>query len=779
MRRPNPAARWRPSRGLLAAPLLGLAAMAGAQEAATEPSAAPLAGIPVQATPADEAAVQLESVVVRAGRVAGPAEPFSSGLDGASHTQPLSIVSYSIDELMAFGARDQREALETVASVIAPVSFQLQPQGAYSLRGFDAYLLRDGFASFGSYGDRDSLAGIERIDFVKGPGSSLNSGALGLPPGGAIDIHSRWAGTRRQLSLAAGGSRYQQRNYLVDLDSGDLLPVLSLALAAERGEGGGFFDWAVLDHQKLRPSLSLRGFGGRLSFYYEDSRRTQKDYPGLPTTGTLDTSGFSIPDSRSVMDPDVPLSHTRTRAQGVDGLLPITGWLELSAAARQVESHIDQAAQYVSSNAPDYAPLLPSTFQRLSGTYDGETIEKQARARLTARSPDWTLAGIELGRWTGWLSYGGEDGPDHIELYTGLAAPIDLAEPRYTRWAEPILPFAQSDSRFHIRNLSAGLQWRYGAWLNAFYGGTRTQATVDFRQSSVTDQLIRDLLGEQALAALQPLLDPLLQNPLLQGTGLFVDRRDHYDLAARQYGVAAKLWKAYSDQDEDGLWLFYGRGEGHQFRAYFTGSESPKPELSEQREFGLRLVNSDWGRLEAAHFDIRRRNVPTLNPNDPTGLSQISTGLQSVRGYDLEASLNAPYRFWDRFTLNASAAWLRSRLDEDNSYPVGNRLPGVPARRWRGQLVAELLRVPASLRVFGTYRCQSASEGDLGNNFTVPGRCLSDAGATLGWRDFSIDLAVNNLTDVRYYEPYTYLFNGVIPGEARNLRLILAYRFRH
>ena len=54
-----------------------------------------------------------------------------------------------------------------------------------------------------------------------------------------------------------------------------------------------------------------------------------------------------------------------------------------------------------------------------------------------------------------------------------------------------------------------------------------------------------------------------------------------------------------------------------------------------------------------------------------------------------------------------------------------------------------------------------------------------DAGATLGWRDFSIDLAVNNLTDVRYYEPYTYLFNGVIPGEARNLRLILAYRFRH
>ena len=90
-----------------------------------------------------------------------------------------------------------------------------------------------------------------------------------------------------------------------------------------------------------------------------------------------------------------------------------------------------------------------------------------------------------------------------------------------------------------------------------------------------------------------------------------------------------------------------------------------------------------------------------------------------------------------------------------------------------------MLRVPAPLRVFGTYRCQTSVEGDLGNNFSVPGRCLTDAGASLSWHGLTLDAVLRNLGDVRYYEPYTYLFNGVIPGEARSLRLALSYRFRN
>lgn len=712
----------------------------------------------------------LPTLTVSDTEVGGVSAGLSSGLDGPAHTQPLSIISYSTETLMALGARDQRSAFETVAAVIAPVDFQLQPTGAYRMRGFNAFVLHDGFQNFGSYGQRDTLAGIERIDFIKGPGSSLNAGALGLPPGGAINLVSRRAGDRRRMSVLAGTGRDDERRFELEADSGDLLPILSLGLSAADAEGDAFFDFGQRRHRKLRPSLTLQGGGMRLSAFYEDSRREQTDHPGLPTTGTLDRSVFSIPDHRSVADPDTPLSSSRTEAWGVDGELTLVEGLVLEAALRRVDSDIDQATQYVSRNEPQFG----STWTRLSGTYVGDTRETQGRARLTAR-----FGNADVGRWTTWVGYGGEQGPDHVALYQGVAGMIDLADPRYGQWREPRLPFSEADSHFRIRNLSAGLQWRYRDRINAFAAGTRTDATVRNRQTSITHQLVRDLLGDPAQQALKPLLDALLQNPLLQDTGLFVDRVDAYDLDAYQVGLALRTWNAGSDLPQDGLWLFAGRGEGHQFRAYFTGGEVPKPELSEQTEFGLRLVNADWGAIQTAAFRIERRNVPTLDPNSLTGFGQITTGLQSVEGYDLEFTLNPPFPVWDRLSLNGSMAWLRSRLEQDTTFETGNALPAVPARNGRLQLAVDLLRGAVPLRGFVTGRCRSHVQGDLANSFQVPGRCLGDAGLRADWRQLSIDLVVNNVTDRRYYEPYTYLFNGVIPGEARELRLTLGLTFDH
>ncbi|MFX7674925.1 hypothetical protein ABTJ60_20280, partial [Acinetobacter baumannii] len=79
-----------------------------------------------------------------------------------------------------------------------------------------------------------------------------------------------------------------------------------------------FYDFSRLDRETKRVSLSLRQWNSRLSFYAEESERGQKDHPGLPTTGTLDRNRLDIPDSRSVMDPDVPLSTTGARTAGAD-----------------------------------------------------------------------------------------------------------------------------------------------------------------------------------------------------------------------------------------------------------------------------------------------------------------------------------------------------------------------------------------------------------------------------------------------------------------------------
>lgn len=740
-----------------------------------------LATIPVQSLPEQKQTdpVELSPVLVTAKPSPTPAPQTptaTTGLDGATHTQPLSIVSLSRAALEARGARDLTQVIASVAAVNPPPPIFLQASNQYDIRGFGAYLLFDGFSNFTLYGDRDSLAGVESVDIVKGPGSALNGGALGLPPGGVIDIHSAWPGARQQAHFAYALSRYNQKEALAELDSGDLFPVVSFGVAAERGEGQAFFDFSTLNHQKVRPMLSLRAFGGRASFYYEDSFRTTKDHPGLPTTGTLDTHSFTIPDFRSVNDPDVPLSRTELKAWGFDGTLPLGQWFTLDAAARKAISRVDQASQYVSSNTPDTDPtgsgLAPSTFNRMAATYTGGNSEVQARARLTGR-----FDANRFGRFTGWLGYGGGEVPDYVELRAGVATPLDLANPSYGNWSGAPIPFSEAHSNFSIRNSSAGLQWRYGRWLNAFWAGTRTKGDVSNRQTSVAAQAVRDLLGEQAQALAEGLLFPILASGPAAGTGLFVLREDHYDLISRQFGAAVRLWDAGSRVDDDGLWLFYGQGNGNQFRAYFTGEGQPKPELSNQREGGVRLVNARFGKLEAATFRIQRRNVPTLDPNGVTGFEQITTGLQSVRGFDLETTLRLPYAVVDRFSLNASAAWLKSRIDEDTTFPAGNELADVPRRNWRVQLAGEVLRGPVPVRVFATHRCRSEVQGSLSNNFTVPGYCLNDAGAALSYRDFTLDAVINNLGDKRYFDPYAYLFSGVIPGERRTARLSLSYAF--
>jgi hypothetical protein len=732
--------------------------------------------IPVQTLPDQPAkkgkkTVELAPVSItgkKKSRTAKASAQSSSGLEGASHTQPLSIVSQTKQELLDKGARTLSQAIETVAAASAPVEFQLQAGGAYDLRGFGATVLVDGFSSLGSYGDRDSFVGVERIDFLKGPSSALGSGALGLPPGGLIDIHSAWPGKAEKIDLQTGTSRFNQQLNTLELDSGTLLPYVSVGIAASRQQGNGFFDFSTLNQQRTRPMISVRAWGGRLSVYQERSLRVQKDHPGLPTTGTLQQDRFRIADSISINDPDVPLSSTSVESEGFDLDLPMGDHFALQAAQRKSRSSIDQASQYVMSNSPDTDPtgaVAPTTFNRLGGTYVGNTEERQSRYRVTAKSGD-----TAYGRGQFWVGYSQNDAPDFVSLKIGAATPLDVVNPTYGNWAGAPILFGEANSRFKIRNRSMGAQWRYEDRLNVFYALTRTVGQVDNDQFAAVDLSDSNATNDA--------LRQVLQGGLLPNTGLFVSRKDRYELTARQLGGALRLWQFEQTGRQDGIWAFYGQGNGHQFRAYFTGDAQPKPELSKQREFGLRWVDKRWGKVETARFTIARRNVPTLDPNSLTGFDSVTTGLQVVKGYDLEASFEPKIlaAWLAPFSINASAAWLDGRLVEDNTFPVGNQLVDVPRRRYRVQLVAtgpEAL----PLRTFISQNCQTAVQTDLNNRSQVPARCTHDAGLSATWRGFGLDAVVNNLSNRQYYDPYTYLFFGVIPAQDRNVRLNASYRF--
>lgn len=170
-----------------------------------------------------------------------------------------------------------------------------------------------------------------------------------------------------------------------------------------------------------------------------------------------------------------------------------------------------------------------------------------------------------------------------------------------------------------------------------------------------------------------------------------------------------------------------------------------KPTEGKQYEIGIKYQPPGSNSfITAAIFDLRQRNVPTLDP-DPShmcgnGRCSIQDGEQQSRGFELEgkASLN------DNLDLTAAYAYLDNRASQSNSTaqyaPISDVGIG-PAVPVKGTTTYGLPRHTASawadytfhdgqLKGFGVgagARYVGSSWGDTANTLKVPGYTLFDA----------------------------------------------------
>ncbi|MDM0041211.1 TonB-dependent siderophore receptor [Variovorax sp. J22G21] len=231
-------------------------------------------------------------------------------------------------------------------------------------------------------------------------------------------------------------------------------------------------------------------------------------------------------------------------------------------------------------------------------------------------------------------------------------------------------------------------------------------------------------------------------------------------------------------------WTFYANA-GRSFRPN-VGSDfaanSFEPETGRALELGTKWESADKGiGATAALFDIRKRNVLTSDPVN-TGYS-VSAGEIRSRGLELDFAGQVT-KHW---RVNASLVFNDVEITKDNSLEVGGRLLNVP--KVNGSVLAVYEDAFANGQRYGlgggvTHvgkrlgQARTQAEANAGTPaFELPG--YTTAKLVAYWRlnpALRLTLDVDNLFDKTYYtSSYSRLW--VTPGTARTLTVGLQARF--
>jgi len=592
------------------------------------------------------------------------------------------------------------------------------------IRGFPAEVYLDGLPIFGGNQqafDPASLVGVDRIDVLKGPSSTLYGGGLGSPLGGLINVDSERPNDRFGGFVAVRAGSFSTWDPYGDLNV-PVTPSIALRVAAEYQSNGSWIDEVKGERWSLKPSLSIQlGPDTDLLLLGQVNRTSQLEYSGLPAAqalaGQLDRNAF----------PGAPLGQPQTTLDNqvatVELHYAFTDNLKLTVTGRYYNSKVDEDGSFVDSAfaAPD--PATPTVYPVFPVTLFTTTQEGSFDANLLATGDvlgghHEALAGA---------SY------DDTSFYSGMGlngvpiGEIDLAHPVYTIQFGGRTPinYTQTD---HYQTVSGYLQDQ------ATYGRLHLTASVRLTALSFREAE--------------------------EGTD------KSYSHVSPRVGATFDL--------VPGVALYGGYATAFRAPFGFVGLAPPKPETSTNYEVGVKLAMTSIGLTGTlAAFDQTHENIATPIPNNLFYSEQ--TGRQRARGVEADF-------IWEpipAFSLLANYAYSEAEVTEDNSIPVGDVLPRVPKNSGRVAARYRVLGGAAKGLAFGAgITAFSARQDTLPNSVWVPGHAMVDAQAAYDFDRFTVEVAAVNLAGSKAYDTYEYFgFPVVIPVQPRSAYVTLKARF--
>jgi iron complex outermembrane receptor protein len=475
--------------------------------------------------------------------------------------------------------------------------------------------LFNGFSSGRGFNAPRDLAGVERIEFLKGPAAALYGSS---EPGGTLNVVSKRPLWKAAHAVEAYGGSHGLKRGALD-STGPIGENFAYRLNVAVEDRNGWREHVGSQRQVLAPAFTWKLTNDTVLEYTGEILRHETPLDRGVVALANGRLG-AIPRTRFLGEPadgDVRVDN-RTH-QLILSHLWASGWtgrLGLSQRSTGIHGYSTEATALQASG------LL--TRQRRLRDYDSDDLALQAE--LQGR--------VETGNLSHELLFGVErfrfEMDTRMLRVNGQPYAIDIYNPVYGQ-AQPT-PAANTDTFERQRN-------------TAFY-----------LQDAITlAPAWRLLAGVRVDRYDQTLLNRLRSTQTQQQPSSTSPRVGLSWLPTPQWTVYANAGRSFRPNTSD------------------AAGNSFAPESGRALELGTKWESRDKRiGATAALFDIRKRNVKTTDPSDSS--QSVAAGEIRSRGieFDLAGQLSSHWR------VNASLVWNNVEITRDNQLEVGGRLLNVP-----------------------------------------------------------------------------------------------------
>jgi len=246
-------------------------------------------------------------------------------------------------------------------------------------------------------------------------------------------------------------------------------------------------------------------------------------------------------------------------------------------------------------------------------------------------------------------------------------------------------------------------------------------------------------------------------------SGTFIDHNDSK--------FVPRLGATYEVIPETTLYASYSQSFLPQAGSTFAG-DSLKPETGEQYEAGVKSVLwDDHLDVTASLYQLTRQNVSTSDLVHPGFSSQ--TGEQQSKGFELDAHAH----IMDGWDAILTYAYVDAKVTKDTVVPIGDHPLNIPPQSFG--LWTKYEFQDGSLKGIGlgggVYR-YSTQWGDLPNTFKLPDYTLVNALVSYDFGPAELQFNVQNLLNERYFTG-SYSDTYVQPAAPRNYNIALRWKF--
>ncbi|MFT3991133.1 MAG: TonB-dependent siderophore receptor [Luteolibacter sp.] len=638
--------------------------------------------------------------------------------------QSISVVTQDLIEDQ--GAKKLEDVLRNVAGVSTGGYYD--GWDYYRIRGFDSSFETFWDGLHGDYGTNVELYGLERVEVIKGPASSLYGQA---PLGGIVNIVSKRpqheAGGEISATVGSWNHYEGKLDYNTPLTPGASdfagAKVYGRIVALYR-EKDSFTDYIHNERIYVAPSLSFE--------WGDDTKLT------LLGEYTKDTGTFGMPQ-------------------------PAKG-----TVLSNINGDISQDLYIGLKNGDNFDQ------DRLKIGYDfkhrfNDLVTLRQNFSFSHLTQDWTdilyNSWLDADERTLYLYPYDYDGKvDRVAVDTALDWTFETGKLKHS--------LTTGFDYYYTRDIGSNRQIDYSDF-SSYYILDLFNPVYNFSAANyATDSGNSKTVSEQFGWYVQDHVK--LTDQLTLTAGGRYDIAKNVTTGTDEEAFTPKVGVTYEFIKGVAAYANYGTSFAPQWYSTDADGNSLPPEKGENFETGIKAITPD-GRFSgmASVFHLTRSDVATANLATADYYDAITSGEQRSQGFELEGAA----RPIEGLEITGAYTWIDAEVTEDNTIAVGTPLPGVPRNTlnaWVKYIIQD-----GPLKGFGAGlggRYVSSQSGDTNHSFDLPSYGLLDAALYYETGKVRAQLNFNNILDKRYYVgSYNDLY--VLPGNPFNVTASVTYKF--